>query len=367
MARKYFIDESGNSGDIATLQATNDFAGQPIFTLSCIGIENKDTLDDFAKRLISKHKIQADELKSVNICKSKRYIVPEIIEFIISNKGKLLIEVVDKKYQLCAELMNYYILTPYLENVEEYTDVNIQFNRFICDTLYSKISEEQLNDFIFACQTVENESLEYVDKCFENVKNISKLHIEISSLLLSFIDDAKEVFDDFKKRYGIVIAKKKFTPLPDISGDKKYSILPNVTSLANIYARINKIEGAEGEFEIYHDEQKEFNFPLEDIISTTDELSSESSLSTPIADFNIQQNKKIEFKKSHDDFGVQLADVIAGAFMRHVLSVRNGDTVYSEFVEAYKMVVENPDELSIGANFVAPTELLIKLAETSKK
>ena len=53
--------------------------------------------------------------------------------------------------------------------------------------------------------------------------------------------------------------------------------------------------------------------------------------------------------------------------MRHVLSVRNGDTVYSEFVEAYKMVVENPDELSIGANFVAPTELLIKLAETSKK
>lgn len=51
MANIYFIDESGNTGDIATQKALTGFAGQPFFSLACIGVEEKKYLMILQKNL----------------------------------------------------------------------------------------------------------------------------------------------------------------------------------------------------------------------------------------------------------------------------------------------------------------------------
>ena len=98
----------------------------------------------------------------------------------------------------------------------------------------------------------------------------------------------RDLFNCFKTSSGNEIAKKRFLPSPDYSGSRKYGILPNVSSLANIYARINKIEPDVNVVTLIHDEQKEFSNPLITIIDDMSNLAPDAPLLiTPEANFNI--------------------------------------------------------------------------------
>lgn len=355
MATLYFIDESGNSGDIATEQALHNFSDQPFFSLACIGTNDKKIIDNFASGLIKKHKIQANELKSVNICSKRRYIIPEIIDFLIKNSCNILVEVINKKYQLCSILVNYYIMCPYLSSygdTQEEINKFIEINRKICDFIYKNIEDSHIKDFIDIWNTPDND-ISKIQKCFNNVETLCKKNDEMSCLL-KFIDDSMDVFNFIRNTNGDIEAKKRFMPPPDYSGTKKYGILPNVNCLTNIYARINKIENVTKNITILHDEQKEFNLPLEDIKKMMEDISSEKSLITDYADFNIKKPANLSFVPSKDEYGVQLADIIAGVFMRHVYAVSFDLGIYPEFSEAYQKVITHQDTTKVGVNLVIP-------------
>lgn len=154
-------------------------------------------------------------------------------------------------------------------------------------------------------------------------------------------------------------------PLPDFSKAKKYGILPNVNCLANIYARINKIEQGKGQVTMLHDEQKEFNEAHAEIKRLTEELSSEKSLETPFANFNIKIGTDLNFVSSKDEYGVQIADLLAGTFVRHVNAVSNDSDIHDEFGKAYKMLIEN-ESPKIGINMVIPSRDVGKLLLQSR-
>ena len=64
----YYIDESGNTGDVLSTGNDFDFSGQPIFSLACVGVDQTEKLDEFIHKLKSKYKIQGKELKSTKKC-----------------------------------------------------------------------------------------------------------------------------------------------------------------------------------------------------------------------------------------------------------------------------------------------------------
>jgi hypothetical protein len=69
MAIKYYIDESGHSGDLINSGKALDFDGQPIFSLACFGVSDETRLDNAIVRLASKHRITSMELKSSSLKK----------------------------------------------------------------------------------------------------------------------------------------------------------------------------------------------------------------------------------------------------------------------------------------------------------
>ncbi|TCR63045.1 DUF3800 domain-containing protein [Bosea sp. BK604] len=64
MIKKYYVDESGNSGNLTRSGKGFEFAQQQIFSLACLGVENADALEAEIARLKIAHHIQAPEFKS---------------------------------------------------------------------------------------------------------------------------------------------------------------------------------------------------------------------------------------------------------------------------------------------------------------
>ena len=59
----FYIDESGNTGDLARTSADLDFGGQGVFSLAAVGIASESSLTEELAALRKKHKVQATELK----------------------------------------------------------------------------------------------------------------------------------------------------------------------------------------------------------------------------------------------------------------------------------------------------------------
>ncbi len=366
MTKFYFIDESGNSGDIATNNARSGFAGQPFFSLACIGVDEKESINNFANDLFTKYNIQARELKSKNIIKSgkMRAIIPEVIDFLIHNKCNVLIELVNKKYQLCSQIVEYYIVCPYLEcSIVGYW---LKYSRRrICDLLYNKIDDDQLNKISNGFCSQDND-VSCIDVIFDVVFDIVSHFPLFSFVLKKRICKVKELFNKVKSEKGHKEAKKRFLPLPDYSGEKKYGMLPSVSSLANLYGRINRIEDDLSSVIIIHDEQNEFNIPLSTIMDTTPNISPELCPVTSFADFNFKEEATFQFESSLNEYGIQLADILAGTFMRLALYSYNSSEMHPEFIEAYRKIESCAPSMNIGINYVLPTEEYEKIGELLK-
>lgn len=99
MDKKFYIDESGNTGDLVVTEEDADFSSQEYFTLACIGLNDSSLpdLESFIKELKLKYKIQSPELKFSKMkgIFGKNRLHLELLKF-IEESCDILIEVVDK-------------------------------------------------------------------------------------------------------------------------------------------------------------------------------------------------------------------------------------------------------------------------------
>ena len=51
MGNKYYLDESGNTGDLISKRFDLNFANQPIFTLTCVKVNNIDKIKSLVNEL----------------------------------------------------------------------------------------------------------------------------------------------------------------------------------------------------------------------------------------------------------------------------------------------------------------------------
>jgi hypothetical protein len=108
----YYLDESGSTGDLARPGARFDFGQQQVFTLACLGVDDEKALGLEIEHLKSRHRIQASELKSASVIKKPELIV-DLLKYLDRRRLPLIIEVVDKRFMIAANMVNTVIL-PYV-------------------------------------------------------------------------------------------------------------------------------------------------------------------------------------------------------------------------------------------------------------
>lgn len=116
---KYYIDESGSTGDLLMEEGNLDFSEQEYFTLACIGLDDNILVDleNFISKLKKKYKIQSKELKFgkiKHIFGKKIGFILELLKY-IEEDSKVLIEIVDKRYIIATNIVNCLINPPYFQ------------------------------------------------------------------------------------------------------------------------------------------------------------------------------------------------------------------------------------------------------------
>ena len=106
----YYLDESGNSGDLINKKLDLNFGNQPIFTLACVGLLDVEKTKSDIIDIRIKHSISDVELKSSTLYFQCPELFSDIFAYLNEKQYPILVELVDKKYCLATHIVNYYII-----------------------------------------------------------------------------------------------------------------------------------------------------------------------------------------------------------------------------------------------------------------
>jgi hypothetical protein len=355
----YYIDESGHSGDLASNTGKAfDFEGQPYFLLAAVGVSDEAALEILVSDLRKKHKLPPGELKSKSI-QAKPAFVADLLNFLLDEKCPLFVEVVDKRYFICIQIVNCNLLPPAL-GYDSGAAV-WKMRNLMVDWLYDCVSQHVLDQFVDACRTPSDHSL------------VSALG---SQILLATGEAQKEgsssfgpamqgMVEDTLLAYGKMRATdpnafSRFLPVPDNSkSGRKIWMLPNLSSLTNLYARINRFHQRRlAGISLVHDQQLQLDRILEMAKAATETTTDKAF--TPHSDHRFTQSAGLEFSASDRNLGVQCADVLAGTVMRYFRDNVKGVAVnpHIEFV-VRRLLSDTDSETSYGINQVVPTRMVM--------
>lgn len=353
MIKDFYIDDSGNTGDLISTGNNFDFGGQPVFALAAVGIPDKKLITDFFRDLKRKYNIQSGELKAAKIYKKKPKLLVELISYLVNEKLPIFIELVDKKYFIATNLVNYHVMPPYFFPPEDQKTLFLR--KTFADFIYENAPDSVFQKFIQACQEPSESALK------DSFSEIRKFPQGIESDLAEYFErSVVESLDDFekmKKQEGRE-AYKRFLPLPDDNKHLKLVwMLPNLSSFTNLYARINKFVDCDiDSVNLFHDEQLQFD----EILAKNKEIAENLDVIVPIASANFQFTGKasLSFLNSEDDVCIQVADLLAGTAMRVLTEKLTGNYTSAKAAEAYELILKGSNHIKgQGVNLVTSTKI----------
>jgi len=350
----FYIDESGNTGDLARTSAALDFGGQAVFCLAAIGSDDEGVLTKEIDALRLKHRVQATELKLSKILRRKPQFAIDVVKLLINNKRPFFVEIVDKKYQLAITINNHFFWPPYFDNPDTRDDVELK--KATADYIYDQIPDDVIYAFVQCMNDPSNEKIDaYFNLLQDTVSQGSgMLAEELSSVLEKSRDDFRLMIEEEGDK-----AYRRFLPLPDIGKrEQQIWMLPNFSSFTNIYARINlylsgNLEGSR----IFHDEQAHFDAIIADAKLQVESIKIDpAQFMSPYSDYNFQQMADLSFKTSPESIGIQVSDIIAGLSMRWYQAHLQEESDTSVLDEAIELLLHHSDsKRGIGVNIVGPS------------
>lgn len=348
----YYIDESGNTGDLSLSDSDMNFGGQPVFCLAGIGISDTLALSAKLEILRKKYKINSQELKLSNIYRAKPDFLLEVTNYLTSNSAPFFIEVVDKKYLLAVNITNHFVW-PSHYNTKESVKTALLKNIF-ADFIYHCIPNTAFFAFLQTLKTPSNDSVSKFFDLFK--KEIENQNHEVAEMLAWCVDESKDDFEHMIDREG-ADANKRFLPTPD-EGKRGQIVwmLPNFSCFTNLYARINRYQNGELEScRIFHDEQAHFDEIIKESKKQVESFDiTQSGYSPPFADYKFHERADLFFTVSHGDSGIQVADILSGLVMRHYRAQLKGESPPRAAKEAFDaLILHTNRSRGTGINLVA--------------
>lgn len=175
--------------------------------------------------------------------------------------------------------------------------------------------------FFEACENPSEDKLKIVMDALKRFFLSEDCHFEYRCID-SAIDQSWKDYLRLKEKIGEG-AITRFIPIPDINKkDKKVHLLPHVSCLTNIIARVNLFHCRKLEdVHFIHDKQDHFDELLNDIKEQLFTLErTNKAPPTPSADYSIEVNPELSFEntvKSDKSPGIQIADLLAGFISRY--------------------------------------------------
>lgn len=348
-----YIDESGNSGDLSLVSEDLSFNNQPIFVMTGIILDDESAFVKRIQDLKSKYKIKSNnELKSNLLLKNKHEMILELVKFFVSTDSKFFIEVVDKRFQLVVNIVDHFLLPLYF--MSEITETDVIMKLVYASFLYEYLEDQILYDYVQITKSPSNDSIRGF---FRKLKGslLKDEHKELNWTAIRLVDESLDDFEQIIKSEE-ENAWKRFLPIPD--KNKRGSLvwmLPNYSSLANIYARINKYaNGYAGKYTIIHDDQDHFDEILQDAKKQTEESDLMSCTYMPISvKFDFFTSAQLRFESSHNHVGIQIADVFSGLVRRCEENLLKGIKTEKLLLEAIRLLLNKTNEESgVGINRV---------------
>lgn len=352
----YYIDESGNTGDLSLSGSNMDFGGQPVFCLAGIGISSALALPIKLEILRNKYRINSEEIKLSNIYNKKPEFLLEVTNYLTSNGAPFFIEVVDKKYLLAANITNYYVWPPYF-NTDASEETVFLMNIF-ANYIYHRIPNGIFYAFLQLLKTPSNENVSKFFNLFNN--EIENQDGEVAEMLARCIAESKDDLKCIIDREG-TDAYKRFLPVPD-EGKRGQLVwlLPNFSCFTNLYARINRYQdGNLTSCRIIHDEQAHFDEIIKGSKKQVESFDiTKNGYLPPFANYKFHEHADLFFAVSHSDPGIQIADVLSGMVMRLYRAQLRGESPPCAAKESFDLLLRHSNRsIGTGINLVSSHQM----------
>lgn len=353
----YYIDESGHSGDLVTGTGRNfDFEGQPFFTLAAVGVADISKLEEAVALLRVEHRVPPGELKSKSL-QSKSAFITDLLNLLIMEKCQLFVETVNKRYFVCIQIVNIILVQSGVDFGSP--EKTWRWQNMAADWLYENITEHVLSRFVDACRTPSDHTLMSAlgSLLLITARTRQKWSDEFYCLMRELVEETIRAYGQMREQN--TKAFLEFLPIPDQSKRaREVWILPNLSSLTNIYARINRYhERRLADVNLMHDHQLQ----LDDILSSalhSAEVVGDYAI-TPYADYRFLESASLQFCGSKENLGIQCADVLAGTVMRYFRDILYGQAVDGGIEIIMRKLLEGTDLLDgFGINQVVPSNMV---------
>ncbi|KTT69935.1 DUF3800 domain-containing protein [Sphingomonas endophytica] len=343
-ADRYFLDESGHGGDLASAK-TLDFAGQPFFALACVGAADDTALTTELDRLRTQYACGDGELKSSKLGKKLGPVSHDLVAFLAERRWPFFVELVDKRFFVAIHIVNHVLCGPYgLDNVD------MASRNVMAEFLSDGDSDAVLLAYITACEAPSVSAVATViDLLWDWLEQSDDEIARTTQVLTMFARD----------RVREASAKTEdFLPIADeTEAGKKVWMLPNLQCLTNIYARINlsRPTGLDSA-KLIHDEQMQYAKVLVDAKALMEKLSNDAALPiVPFADYQLCGRADLFFTTEIKEPCLQAADILAGCAMRFARDSQARKGLRSAFDQMIDAA--NPYQAT-GVNLVMTTRLL---------
>lgn len=354
---KYYIDESGNSGDlVSSTGIAFDYAGQPYFVLAAIGSSDCLLLEDLVNCLKEKHKLPSTEIKTTSGQTTPAFVA-DLLSMLLDRKYPLFVEIIDKRYVVCINIVNVILLPP------AYGSDQLSWvmrNRLV-DWLYDHIPDTVLDHFIQACRAPSDYTLMLaLDNQMTFAVKMSRSNDPegIALAMQKMVRHTIHTYMDDRKSEPMAFLK--FLPIPDDNKKgQKIWMLPNLSCFTNLLARLNDFHKGElADVTLIHDQQLQFDHVLERNKSLAENLGAIiDDVYVPNGDYHFAEIAQLKFAASDVNVGIQCADVLAGTVMRYFRAKRAGATTHPTVEAVVRRLLTCNDPVSI-CNQVVPSRMV---------
>lgn len=323
-----YVDESGHSGD-ASSAAEKPLDDQPVFALVGLAeVTGSDRLGALLRDLREHHKIKSVEVKG-RVMDRRPELVPDLLRELRDRQIPVFVELMDKRYFVATNIVDHVLR-------RHWADVSSAASGVLANAFADLLSERLDNAVLAAYGTF---ALTPGAATFESFVDTFRRALFHSKVISAVDDEQFELTCVMEKALHSSLDSvgdggrlEEFLPPPDLDRrGNRLPMLPHVPALTNLYARINWFARGGGPVRVIHDDQLQLGPILADSASVLESNQHFTELARATASKHVDwdfsgRNFGLEFDRSTDHPGIQLADMVARFCTRQLASIiLNGD------------------------------------------